>query len=122
MFKRLNFDKRKEGEDSNAAHEASKTGPQTEAITENPSPLTVPSSLAVLVASAAAASSPLTGIPLLAPSRLSASESLLAPPGTVSSNDPMASAYLIGNLKTIHSSDPTSAECPFSSMGLTYGH
>ena len=83
MFRKLDSNKRKMGESSSAPLKANKTGPQTEVVVDDPSlvtssPTAAPVVQAVVPLSLVATPLPSsTGLPLLAPIRVSASDSLL---------------------------------------------
>lgn len=83
MFRKFDSNKRKMGESSSVPLKASQTGPQTEVVADDPSlvtssPTATPVVQAVVPPSSAATPLPSsTGLPLLAPIRVSASDSLL---------------------------------------------
>ena len=95
MFRKFGSNKRRMGESSSAPLKANKTGPQTEVVVDDPSLVT--SSLTATpvvqaVVSLSSAVTPLpssTGLPPLAPSRVSASDSLLPS----AQRDPLAASF-----------------------------
>ena len=95
MFRKLDSNKRKMGESSSVPLKANKTGPQTEVVVDDPSLVT--SSLTATpvvqaVVSPSSAVTPLpssTGLPLLAPSGVSASDSLFLS----AQRDPLAASF-----------------------------
>ena len=95
MFRKFGSNKRKMGESSSAPLKASETGPQTEVVVDDPSLVTSsPTATPVVqaVVSPSSAVTPLpssTGLPLLAPSRVSASDSLLPS----AQRDPLAASF-----------------------------
>ena len=95
MFRKLDSNKRKMGESSSAPLKASQTGPQTEVVVDDPSLVTSsPTATPVVqaVVSPSSAVTPLpssTGLPLLAPIRVSASDSLLPS----ARRDPLAASF-----------------------------
>ena len=95
MFWILDSNKRKMGESSNAPLKASKTGPHTEVVVDDPSLVTLsPTATTVVqaVVPPSSAATPLpssTGLPLLASSRVSASDSLLSS----AQQDPLAASF-----------------------------
>ena len=83
MFRKLDSNKREMGESSSIFLKANKAGPQTEVVVDDPSlvtssPTATPVIQAVVLPSSAATPLPSsTGLPLLAPIIVSASDSLL---------------------------------------------
>ena len=94
MFRRFDSNKRKMGESSSVPLKASQTGPQTEVVVDDPSLVTSSPTAAPVVQAVVPLSSvtPLpssTGLPLLAPIRVSASDSLLPS----AQRDPLAASF-----------------------------
>lgn len=82
MFRKLNSNKSKMGESSGAAEQSSRTDPPCEGVVDDTPSSVAPSvSRPVVPPSPVAASSPppVTGLPPLTPSRLSAGDSLVSP-------------------------------------------